>query len=66
MERSNNRAYNVVNSFYPEFNDIIEEGPINRLNFEEKILLVYDDKDDDTRFNLIWMIFSYKNFDYTI
>ena len=53
MERSNNRAYNVVNSFYPEFNDIIEEGPINRLNFEEKILLVYDDKDDDTRFNLI-------------
>ena len=26
MERSNNRAYNVVNSLHPEFIDIIEEG----------------------------------------
>ena len=53
MERSNNRAYNVVNSLHPEFIDIIEEGLINRLNFEEKIELVNDDNDDDTGFNLI-------------
>ena len=53
MERTNNRAYNVVNSLHPEFIDIVEEGLINRLNFEQKIELVNDDNDDDTGFNLI-------------
>ena len=53
MERTNNRAYNVVNSLHPEFMDIIEEGLINRLNFEQKIELVNDGDDDDAGFNLI-------------
>ena len=52
-ERIRNRSYNVVNSLHPDFLDIIEEGLINRLEFEQKIELVNDDNDDDDGFNLM-------------
>ena len=51
-ERSSNRSYNVVNALHPDFLEIIEEGLINRLEFEPKIELVNDVNDDDG-FNLI-------------
>ena len=51
-EKIRNRSYNVVNSLHPDFLDIIEEGLINRLEFEQKIELVNDDNDDEG-FNLM-------------